>query len=237
MLTPDDPPKSSRLWPRLALAALLVLAFVGFYLFGLHEHLGWDSIRGNLDSWQQAVRDNLALAVLIFFVVYVLVTALSLPAAGILSLLAGALFGRWLGAGVASTAATVGATLAFLSSRYVLREWVQRRFAGRLEPINRGVVEDGAYYLFMMRLIPAVPFFLINLAMGLTPMRVGTFVAVSWIGMLPGSFLFANAGTELATLQSPAGLLSWRVLGSLALIGVAPLLIRQALRWLGARGA
>src|SRR5207302_5821473 len=112
-------------------------------------------------------------------------------------------------------------------SRYVLRDWVQRRFGDRLEPVNRGVEKDGGYYLFALRLVPVVPFFLINLGMGLTPMRVTTFAAVSWLGMLLGTFLYVNAGTELATLDSLADLLSWKVLGSLALLGLTPLAVRK----------
>jgi uncharacterized membrane protein YdjX (TVP38/TMEM64 family) len=138
---------------------------------------------------------------------------------------------------VVSVASTAGATLAFLSSRYLLRDWVQRRFARLLRPLNEGVARDGAYYLFMMRLVPAVPFFLINLGMGLTPMRATTFAAVSWAGMLIGTFLYVNVGAEvgtnLAELDSPAGLVSWRLLGSLALLGVVPLLIRLAVRRMG----
>src|SRR5207302_9223230 len=116
-------------------------------------------------------------------------------------------------------------------SRYVLRDWVQRRFGDRLEPVNRGVEKDGGYYLFSLRLVPIVPFFLINLGMGLTPMRVTTFVAVSWLGMLLGTFLYVNAGTELATLDSPADLLSWPILLSLALQGIMHRAIRKLLQW------
>lgn len=220
-----------RLWPRLALAFLLLLAVFAFYVLGWSEYLTWDAIKQNLDAWQNQVNENLAIAVLVFFLIYVAATALSLPAATILTLLGGALFGRWLGTGVVSIASTLGATLAFLSSRYILRDWVQRRFGARLGPINRGVEKDGAYYLFTLRLVPAVPFFLINVGMGLTPMRVITFALVSWIGMLPGTFLYINAGTELAMLESPSGLLSWRVLASLALLGLVPLVLRWLVRW------
>src|SRR5207244_118110 len=205
---PDQPQASpsatgSR-WPRWGLAALLVLAVVGFYALGLHRYFSWEFIRRNLDAWQARVEENLILALVVFFLVYVAVTALSLPAAAILTMVAGGLFGRWLGTGVVSVASTLGAALAFLSSRYVLRDWVQRRFGDRLKPVNHGVEKDGAYYLFALRLVPVVPFFLINLGMGLTPMRVTTFAAVSWLGMLLGTFLYVNAGTELATLDSPA---------------------------------
>lgn len=218
-------------WRRWGLALLLALAVGGFYALGLYRYFSWDFIRANLDGWQAAVRDNVVLATAVFFLIYVAITALSLPAAVILSMVGGALFGRWLGTGVVSVAATAGATLAFWSSRYILREWVQQRFADRLGPINQGVETGGAYYLFTLRLIPMVPFFLINLGMGLTPMRVATFATVSWVGMLPGTFLYVNAGTELATLESPAGLLSWPVLGSLAVLGIAPLAIRALVRW------
>ena len=231
---PDQPEASpsstgSR-WLRWGLAALLVLAVVAFYGLGLHRYLSWEFVRGHLDAWQAEVRDHLVLAVLVFSLVYVAVTALSLPAATIMSLVAGALFGRWLGTGVVSIASTLGATLAFLSSRYILREWVQRRFRDRLAPVNRGVEKDGGFYLFTLRLVPAVPFFLINLGMGLTSIRLTTFVAVSWLGMLPATFLYVNAGRELGALDSPAGLVSWPVLGSLALLGVVPLAVRKLIQ-------
>src|SRR5262249_50072969 len=157
------------------------------------------------------VDEHLLLAVLIFFLVYVAMTALSLPAAAVLTVLAGALFGRWLGTGVVSLASTLGATLAFLSSRYLFRDWVQRRYPDRLRPINEGVAKDGAFSLFTLRLVPVVPFFLINLGMGLTPMRVTTFALVSWLGMLLGTFLYVNAGTALASIDSPKDILSWPV--------------------------
>jgi uncharacterized membrane protein YdjX (TVP38/TMEM64 family) len=218
-------------WSRWALAALLVLAVIGFYALGLHHYFSWDFVRSHLDDWQSLVQEHLILSLAVYFLLYVAVTALSLPAAAILTMLGGALFGRWLGTAVVSMASTLGATLAFLSSRYVLRDWVQRTFAVRLKAINEGVEKDGAYYLFLLRLVPAIPFFLINLGMGLTPMSVFTYMAVSWLGMLLGTFLYVNAGTELAALESPAGLLSWQVLLSLALLGIVPLLIRKVVRW------
>jgi uncharacterized membrane protein YdjX (TVP38/TMEM64 family) len=161
-------------------------------------------------------------------------TALSLPVALTLTLLGAALFGRRLGvAGVSAVidlAATTGATLAFLSSRYVLRDWVRRRFGERLRALEQGVERDGAYYLFTLRLVAAVPFFLINLGMGLTPLRVSTFVWVSLVGMLPATVLYVNAGQALGTAASPADLVGPDVLLALALLGVVPLLARKLVR-------
>ncbi len=222
-------------WARWAVAIVLVLAVVGFYALGLQRYFSWDYVRSHLDAWQLQVRQNLPPALALFFLMYVAVTALSLPVATLLGLLAGALFGRWLGTAVVSLASTLGATLAFLSSRYLLRDWVQRRYGERLAPINRGIEQDGAYYLFTLRLVPLVPFFLINLGMGLTRMRVLTFALVSWLGMLLGTFLYVNAGTALATLNGPSGILSPNVLVSLALLGVVPLVIRKLMQWRGRR--
>ncbi len=213
------------------LFAAIVLLLVLFYALGLHRYVAWETIRANLESWQRQVRANLLVALLVFFLGYTVITALSLPAAAALTMLAGALFGRWLGTGLVSLAATSGATLAFLLSRYLLHDWVQQRFGKRLEPINSGVARDGGYYLFTLRLIPAIPFFLINLGMALTPMRVGTFALVSWAGMLMGTFLYVNAGTALATLDSPSDVLSPGIIASLAALGVVPLLIRKLLQW------
>ena len=148
-----------------------------------------------------------------------------------MTLLGGALFGRVLGTVLVSAASTLGATLAFLGSRYLLGDWVQSRYGGRLRAINEGIERDGAYYLFMLRLVPLVPFFLINLGMGLTPIGVGTYVVTSWAGMLLGTFLYVNAGTAIATIESPADVLSPTILISFVALGVVPLLIRKLVRW------
>ena len=218
-------------WGRLVLALVLVLAVAGFYVSGLHREFTFDAIRANLDNWQRFAQENLLPALLVYFLIYVAVTALSLPAATLLTLVGGAIFGRWLGTAVVSLASTLGAALAFLASRYLFRDAVQRRFGARLEPIDRGVERDGAYYLFTLRLVPAVPFFLVNLGMGLTRMRVATYTAVSWVGMLPGTFLYVNAGTALSTLESPRCLVSFEVLGPLALLGIFPLAVRKLIQW------
>lgn len=222
------PKKSIYRW---LVAVLFVAGVSGFYTLGLQQYFSWDSIRANLDVFQAQVQGNLFAAVLVFFVVYTAVTALSLPIASILTLLAGALFGRFLGTGVVLFAATLGATLAFLSSRFLFRDWVRSRLASHLEALNQGVEKDGAFYLFSLRLVPLFPFFLINLGMGLTPMRTWTYFWVSLVGMLPGTFLYINAGRSLATLESPEDLLSTSALVSLALLGLAPLVFRKLIQW------
>jgi uncharacterized membrane protein YdjX (TVP38/TMEM64 family) len=227
-------PRAGRSWvARLAVVLLAVGLIAGFYLSGLHERYDWAWLRSNLTALKQAADSHLVLAVLIFFIVYVVVTSLSLPVAVWLTLLGGALFGRWVGTAVVSVAATLGATVAMLASRYVFREWVQRRFGRRLDAINRGVDRDGAYYLLTLRLIPAVPFWLLNLGMGLSPIRTRTYALVSWVGMLPATFVYVNAGTELSRIESPADVLTPRVIGALLLLACLPLAVRFIVARLG----
>jgi uncharacterized membrane protein YdjX (TVP38/TMEM64 family) len=212
------------------LAVGLLAAIVVGYLLVPDSASLWAEARARLDGWRESVREAPLASVALFVALYVGVTALSLPVAAPLSMVAGALFGRWLGTGVVSVAATVGATLAFLSSRYLLREWVRARFGGRMRAVEAGIARDGAYYLLTLRLVPLFPFWLVNLAMGLTPLRVRTFAAVSWVGMLPGTFLFVNAGTAVAEVASPRDVLSPEVLGSFALLGLVPLVVRRVVR-------
>ena len=176
--------------------------------------------------------NNLVLAVILFFALYTVMTALSLPAASLLTLLAGALFGYVLGSGIALFAATIGATLAFLSSRFLFREWVQGRLGNHLAAFNRGVEQDGAFYLFSLRLVPLFPFFLINLGMGLTPIRTWTYFWVSFVGMSPGTLIYINAGVELGQLESPRDILSPGLIVSFVLLGIAPLAFRKIMQWI-----
>ena len=162
---------------------------------------------------------------------YIPVVALNLPGAAVLGLAAGALFGALVGTVLISFASSIGATLACALSRYLLRDWVQRRFGDKLKRVNAGIQEEGAFYLFSLRLIPVIPFFIINLVMGLTPIRLPTFYWVSQLGMLPGTAVFVNAGSQLGRIESVAGILSPGIVISLALIGVLPLVVRRALRF------
>jgi uncharacterized membrane protein YdjX (TVP38/TMEM64 family) len=233
--TASPPTRPAR--PRWLLAVVLVLAVVSFYALGLEHYFDWQAVRANLGDWKNEVRDNLLVALLVYFALYVTIVALSLPVAVLVSLVGGALFGRWLGTAVVSIGATLGATLAFLSSRYILGDWVEQRFGKRFEALQRGIERDGAYYLLTLRLVPLFPFWLINLGMGLTRMRVWTYAAVSWIGMLPGTFLYVYAGEALGEVDSPAGLLSPQVLIALALLGIVPLVIRKIVQYVSLKDA
>jgi uncharacterized membrane protein YdjX (TVP38/TMEM64 family) len=167
-------------------------------------------------------------AAAVFFAVYVAVTGLSVPGAAVLSLVVGAIFGLLWGTLIVSFASSMGATLAFLSSRFLFREWVRGRFGDRLRAIDAGLEKEGAFYLFALRLVPVVPFVLVNLLMGLTPIRTRTFYWVGQIGMLPATIVYVNAGAQLATVQSISGILSPALIGSLVLIGIFPLVARRA---------
>ena len=220
---------------RPALVLLIAMLVAAFFWFDLQHWLTLDALKGGLnrfEDWRAAAPLKVGFG---FFALYVLVTAVSLPGAAILTLAAGALFGLGWGTLIVSFASSIGATLAFLAARYLLRDWVQQRFATRLGPINKGIERDGAFYLFALRLVPAFPFFLINLLMGLTPIRTPVFYAVSQAGMLAGTLVYVNAGTQLARIERLSQVVSPAVLLSFALLGVFPLLAKAILRWLQRR--
>lgn len=220
---------------RLLLLTAIALATLAFFAFDLDRFLSLEFFKTQqaaIEAWRDA-RPLAAAAV--FFVLYVAVTGLSLPGAAIMTLAGGAIFGLWPGLLIVSFASTLGATLAFLASRFVLRDAVQARFGDRLRAINTGVEKDGGFYLFTLRLVPVFPFFIINLVMGLTPIRTWTFYWVSQLGMLAGTLVYVNAGTQLAQIDSLSGILSPALLASFALMGVFPLLARRAVEWIKAR--
>ncbi len=211
---------------KLLLIVALLAGIVAFFALDLGRFLSLDYIKQGQDRFAALYAESPWQWIAGFSAAYVAVTALSLPGATILTLAAGAIFGLSTGTLIASFAASIGATLAFLSSRYVLRDAVQARFGPRLAEINTGVDRDGAFYLFTLRLVPLFPFFVINLLMGLTRMKAGVFYAVSQVGMLPGTLVYVNAGTQLAKIESLRGILSPGVLGSFVLLGVFPLLAK-----------
>ncbi len=219
-----------------AVLLLVVLGAVALFVAAdLGRFLNLQALKeaqGQLEALRSQHPLGLAAA---YFAVYVAATALSVPGATIITLAGGAVFGLWWGLLLVSFASTLGATLAFLASRFLLRDTVQARFGQRLAEIERGIERDGAFYLLSLRLIPVVPFFLINLLMGLTRMRAGTFYAVSQIGMLPGTLVYVNAGTQLAAIGSLRDVLSPALLGSLVLLGVFPWLARWGMALLRRR--
>ena len=206
---------------------LVVAAIAVFFGMGLDQYLTLDALKESQAKFAAMQARSPWLTTLVFFAVYVAVVALSLPGATIMTLAIGALFGFWYGMVLVSFASTIGATLAFLASRYVLRDMVQRRFGDKLKGINEGMAKDGALYLFLLRLMPIFPFFLINLLMGLTHIRTATFYWVSQLGMLAGTLVYVNAGTQLARVDSLSGILSPAVLLSFALLGLFPLIAKR----------
>jgi pyruvate/2-oxoglutarate dehydrogenase complex dihydrolipoamide dehydrogenase (E3) component/uncharacterized membrane protein YdjX (TVP38/TMEM64 family) len=206
-----------------------------FFHFNIGQYLNLEYLKGKQAEFSVFYNENTLLAIGVFSLVYTISTALSLPGAVWLTLLAGALFGLVTGTIIVSFASTIGATLAFSISRLLLRDWVQNKFGSYLKSFNAGVEKDGGFYLFTLRLIPAFPFFVINLVMGLTPMKTFQFFWVSQIGMLAGTLVFVNAGTQLAQIESLKGILSPGLFFSFVLLGIFPILAKKLLGFLKAR--
>ncbi len=204
------------------LALVLIGAIAAYFIFDLGQCLSLENFKASQADIIAAKDANPALYIAGFFLLYVAVTGLSIPGAAIMSLVAGALFGVVIGTLIVSFASTMGATLAFLSSRYLLRDWVQGKFGERLRAVDDGLEKDGAFYLFTLRLIPVFPFFVINLLMGLTRIKTGTFFWVSQIGMLPATIVFVNAGTQISRIESTAGLLSPTLIASFVALAFFP---------------
>jgi pyruvate/2-oxoglutarate dehydrogenase complex dihydrolipoamide dehydrogenase (E3) component/uncharacterized membrane protein YdjX (TVP38/TMEM64 family) len=220
---------------RLLVAIVIAALIAAFFVFDLGQYFDLSYLK----SRQSAIAEFYALHPLqtaaIFFLVYVAATGLSLPGAAILTIASGAIFGLVVGTLIASFASSLGATLAFLSSRFVLRDAVMARFGDRLAAINAGIAKDGAFYLFTLRLVPAFPFVVINLLMGLTSIRTSTFYWVSQLGMLLGTIVYVNAGTQLAQLDSLRGILSPGLIFSFVLLGIFPLLAKSAVAFFKSR--
>ena len=219
-------------WWLLAVVAALLAVFVGLDLGRFLSLASIKSSQADLQAWRAA---QPVAAALVFFGGYVAVAALSLPGAAVMTLAAGALFGLGWGTVIVSFASSLGATLAFLAARWLLGGWVQSRFGDRLVALNAGIAKDGGFYLFTLRLVPVLPFFVINLAMGVTTLRTWTFYWVSQLGMLAGTLVYVNAGTQLARIESLSGIVSPGVLGSLVLLGVFPLIAKKVIDMFQAR--
>ena len=211
------------------LIIILVALTAAFFIFDLGQYFTLDYLKSEKDHFINLYQQDKLTTIAIYMLIYISVTALSLPGAVIMTLAGGAVFGLAEGAVIISFASTIGATLAFLVARFVLRESVQQKFGDKLKAINEGIEKEGAFYLFTLRLIPAFPFFMINLVMGVTQIKVRQFFLVSQIGMLPGTIVFVNAGSQLASLDSLAGILSPVMLLSFAMLGIFPLIAKKTI--------
>ena len=220
---------------KLLLVAVIAILVLAFFAFDASRYLNLEFFKAQRDAFVSYHQSHPLAAALGYFVAYVAVTGLSLPGAAIMTLAGGAIFGLLWGTLIVSFASSIGATLAFLASRFVLRDWVQQRFGRQLRPINEGFAKEGGFYLFTLRLVPAFPFFVINLLMGLTPIRAWTFYWVSQVGMLAGTVVFVNAGTQLAMIDSLRGILSPGLIVSMSLLGVFPLIAKKLVDMFKAR--
>ena len=208
-----------------AIIALVVL----FKVLGLGQYLTLDYLKASQDKFAQLYTNHRFAVIAAYMAVYIMVTALSLPGAVVMTLAGGAMFGFWVGVLLVSFASSIGATLACFVARFLLRDWVQNKFGEKLSAINKGIENEGAFYLFSLRLVPIFPFFVINLAMGLTSMKLLTFYWVSQIGMFPGTMVFVNAGKELGKIESLSGILSPGLIISFVVLGLFPITVKKLL--------
>lgn len=215
-----------KLLPKLIIIFIVLALFVLAKFFGLTNYLTLDYLKANQDRFQEFYAQNMFQTLAAYSGIYILSTALSLPGATILTLAGGALFGFWTGLIAVSFASTIGATLAFLVARFLLRDSIQNKFGEKLRTFNEGVEKDGAFYLFTLRLVPIFPFFLINLVMGLTPIKTLTYFVVSQLGMLLGTAVYVNAGRQISQIDSLQGILSPGLIASFALLGILPFIAR-----------
>jgi uncharacterized membrane protein YdjX (TVP38/TMEM64 family) len=212
---------------RIIVLVALVAVVAAFFALGGGEYVSFEYLKARQADFERFYAEHRVVTIAVFVAVYLVVAGASVPGTVPLSLLAGAVFGRWAGTVVVSFASTAGASVALVIIRYLLRPVVESKLGGRLEPIRRGFQRDGAFYLFLLRLTPVAPFFIVNAAMAVMPIRVRSFWWVSQLGMLPATFLYVNAGTELARLESWRGILSPSLIVSFVALGMFPLVVRK----------
>ncbi len=213
--------------PRILIVLLIAALVAVFFAFDLGQYLSFDYLKSRQAALESFYAGHQLMSMAVYMAIYILVAALSLPGAAVMTLAGGAIFGFWFGLVLVSFASTIGATCAFLVARFLLRDTVQKSFGDRLKAVNKGIEKDGAFYLFTLRLVPIFPFFVINLVMGLTPIRTGVFYLVSQVGMLAGTAVYVNAGTQLAQIDSLSGILSPDLIFSFALLGIFPLIAKK----------
>ena len=220
-----------KLIQRIAIVGAIIGLIVLFKVLGLGQYLTLDYLKSSQEKFAVLYSNNQVAVISVYMLIYIAVTALSLPGAAVMTLAGGAMFGFWVGFVVVSFASTIGATLACFVARFLLRDWVQNKFGDKLTAINDGIAREGAFYLFSLRLVPIFPFFVINLLLGLTNMKLLTFYWVSQVGMLPGTMVFVNAGKELAKIDSLAGILSPGLIISFVILGLFPITVKKILAW------
>ncbi|MBP8295130.1 MAG: TVP38/TMEM64 family protein [Burkholderiales bacterium] len=230
MTVRDKPDGGGRAWPKVLILAAFVATIATFFALGGQRYLSLETIKANRDALLDFTRDHHMAMMGIAFLVYAVAVAGSLPGAVVLSLTCGFLFGRWWGSLVIVLAATLGATLVFLAARYLFADWARTRMGALGQKINAGFSENAFNYMLFLRLVPAFPFFLVNLAPAFTSIKVSTYVLATAIGIIPGTFVFANLGERLGTIDSLSGLVSKETLAAFALLGLlalVPIAIRK----------
>ncbi len=220
---------------QITLLVTIIILVALFFIFDLGRYFNLEFVKTQQGAMDAFYAQEPLITVVSFFLLYILITGLSLPGATIFTLAAGTIFGLLWGTVISSFASTIGATLAFLLSRYLFRETIQERYANRLAAINRGIAEEGAFYLFTLRLVPIFPYFIINLVMGLTPIRALTFFLVSQAGMLAGTIVYVNAGTQIAKIEQLKDIASPTLILSFVLLGIFPLLAKKTVDYLKQR--
>lgn len=218
-----------KLIKQIMVVVVIICLFAVYEILNLGQYLTLSHIKASREKLALLYSEHRILVIAVYMLIYILYSSLPLPGAEILSIAGGVLFGVWAGTIIVSFSSSIGATLACLISRFLLRDCLQSRFGDWVSTINRGIERDGAFYLFSLRLIPVIPYFAVNLVMGLSRMPLKTYYLVSQIGMIPATFLFVNAGKELTRINSPSDVLSPRLLLSLVLIGLFPLVAKKLL--------
>lgn len=220
-----------KLVQKIVIVGVIIALIALFYIFDLGKYFSFEYIKAQQVRFTELYEAHKVLVIAIYMGIYVVMAALSLPGAAIMTLLGGALFGLVVGTIAVSFASTIGATLACFVARFLLQNWVQGKLGDKIKPINEGIEKEGAFYLFTLRLIPAFPFWVINLVMGVTKLPLITFYWVSQVGMLAGTIVYVNAGTALAEIDSPAGILSPRLIISFVILGIFPIAVKKLMGW------
>ncbi len=218
---------SKNMMKKISILIAILLVVFAFKLFNLGQYLNLTYLKESQDAFGAFYNEHKVITIVSYMLIYITATALSLPGAVILTLAGGAIFGLVSGSIIISFSSSIGATLACAVSRYLLRDWVQNKFGDKLQKINTGMEQEGGFYLFTLRLVPVFPFFIINLVMGLTTIRLKTFYWVSQLGMLPATIVYVNAGKELGKINSLSGILSPGLIISFVLLGVFPIIAKK----------